>query len=242
MRHRRDDEFLLTGRRAGRDRAGMGLSFAVLVMISIALMVLSRLDHSYIRTLRLHITEWVTPLLSATRTFVRPAETAVRRIATRMDRAADIEALARQVKELESWKWRAQHLERQVLELTRASRVAAEPVMAFTTARVVATSTRAVASSAVIAAGRTHGVRTGYPVIDADGLVGRIVDAGETSARVLLASDPASRIPVEFGQPVKRGIVTGDGTAAPRLGHVRFAESPSPGDEVVTSGVGGIYP
>lgn len=242
MRTMRDDEFMLTGRWGGRSRPILGVSGIVLVLVSIGLMVLSRLDHSYVRVMRLHITELVTPLLAATRAAVSPVETAVRRFARQIDRASEFEALERQVKELESWKWRAEQLERRVLELSRASRVAAEPVMPFTTARVVATATGPFASSAVVAVGRSHGVRAGHPAMDADGLVGRIVEAGDAAARVLLASDPSSRIPVEFGVPLKRAIVVGDGTTMPRLAHVRFGDDAAAGDEVVTSGVGGIYP
>ena len=236
----REESFLLTGREGGRPRFGVLLG--ILVLVSAGLMVLSRLEHSYVRVLRGHLTDALAPALSLTATAVAPLKMLAGRLGQQLDAAEDHERLRRQLQELESWKWRAGELERRFADLARASRLVPEPVVPFATARVVATSMGTFAYSAIIAAGRSHGLKAGFPVVNADGLVGRIVDAGETSARLLLATDQASRIPVQVGASSVRAIMAGDGRGMPRLQHVGQGAEIKAGDAVVTSGVGGLFP
>lgn len=240
MMRRSDQSNLLTGDDARQPR--FRLALVVLVLVSLALLVLSRLDHSYVRVARGAITEATSPVLAAIQLPIEPLRWLGRRVTLYLELADDYERLKRETQELESWKWRARELERQLADLGRASRVAVEPVMPFVTSRVIATSTGAFAQSAVIASGRAHGLRVGFPVVSGDGLVGRIVEAGETSARVLLLTDPMSRIPVHIGSLGTRAVMTGDNTPLPRLVHLSEAAGVTAGDAVFTSGVGGLFP
>ncbi|MBL8565240.1 MAG: rod shape-determining protein MreC [Hyphomicrobiaceae bacterium] len=235
-----DDSFLLTGREGGRPR--FGVLMGVLLLVSAGLMVLSRLEHSYVRVLRGHLTDALAPALSMTAAAVAPLKTLAGRLGQQLDAAEDHERLKRELQELESWKRRAGELERRFGDLAHASRLVPEPVVPFVTARVVAMSTGTFTYSAIVAAGRSHGLKAGFPVVNADGLVGRIVDAGEASARLLLATDQASRIPVQVGASSVRAIMAGDGRGMPRLQHVGQGTEIKAGDAVVTSGVGGLFP
>jgi rod shape-determining protein MreC len=81
------------------------------------------------------------------------------------------------------------------------------------------------------------------PVRSADGLVGRIVDAGALASRVLLVSDRGNIVPARL---LRSGIAVisqgrGDGTVDVRpleVGRNPFRR----GDIIVTSGTGGLYP
>jgi rod shape-determining protein MreC len=78
--------------------------------------------------------------------------------------------------------------------------------------------------------------------MDGLGLVGRISGVGENTARVLLLTDPTSRIPVTVQPSGQRAMLMGDNSAAPALG---FLEDPGlirAGDRVVSSGDGGLFP
>ena len=96
--------------------------------------------------------------------------------------------------------------------------------------------------SALINLGRDNGVRVGYAVIDGDGLIGRVVDAGSSVARVLLLSDLNSRIPVLVGPAGIRALVSGDNAAELKLEFLPDGASLYAGDEVYTSGSEGVLP
>jgi rod shape-determining protein MreC len=115
-------------------------------------------------------------------------------------------------------------------------------VQAVAKGRIVGSSLESERRFAVISAGSGDGVAIGMPVRSPEGLVGRIVDAGATAARVLLVSDRANVVPSRLlrnGQPV---IATGRGDGTVDLRPIEVGRNPfRRGDIVVTSGTGGLY-
>jgi rod shape-determining protein MreC len=111
------------------------------------------------------------------------------------------------------------------------------------TARIVSATSGSVVRSAMISAGRSDGVGPGLPVIGADGLIGRTIEAGSRSARVLLLTDPASRVPVIIVRTGQPALLVG--TNRPSL-ELRDRVGPDlplkAGDRLVTSGDGGVFP
>jgi rod shape-determining protein MreC len=109
--------------------------------------------------------------------------------------------------------------------------------------RLVGSSFNSPRRFAILSAGGRDGVEVGMPVRSADGLVGRIIDAGALASRVLLVSDRANIVPAKLlrgGLPViSQG--RGDGTIDVRpleVGRNPFKR----GDIIITSGTGGLYP
>lgn len=96
----------------------------------------------------------------------------------------------------------------------------------------------------VIDRGTNHGISLRDPVLTHAGAVGRVVQVGPTSARVLLITDPRSGLAARVQDTREGGVVEGD-PASPGL--LRMANLPhdiviEPGARVVTSGLGGIFP
>lgn len=114
---------------------------------------------------------------------------------------------------------------------------------AVATGRIVGSSFSSPRRFAILSAGSGDGVAVGMPVRSAEGLIGRIVDAGATAARVLLISDRSNIVPARLlrnGQPV---ISTGRGDGTVDLRPLEVGRNPfRRGDIVVTSGTGGLYP
>ena len=109
--------------------------------------------------------------------------------------------------------------------------------------RIVGSSFSSPRRFAILSAGANEGVRIGMPVRSADGLIGRVIDAGVTASRVLLVSDRSNIVPARIlhnGQPV---ISTGRGDGTVDLRPLEVGKNPfKPGDVVITSGTGGLYP
>lgn len=214
----------------------------VLVVLSMGLLALDRLNHPVLRDLRWRASEWLTPVLTAAVVPLEPVRWARRQMAALAATSAEIDRLRAENRRLAAASSRAAALERQMAELATLARVVPEHAIPFVSARVVATSSGVFVRASTINAGRDDGVRGGYPVVSGDGLVGRVLAAGAGSARVLLLTDLSSRVPVVVGTAAVRAVVSGDNGALPRLDFIATGADLAEGDEVVTSGVGGVYP
>jgi rod shape-determining protein MreC len=109
--------------------------------------------------------------------------------------------------------------------------------------RIVGSSFESPRRFAVLSVGRNDGVEPGMPVRTADGLVGRVIEAGRIASRVLLVSDRANIVPARIlrgGLPV---ISTGRGDGTVDIRPLEVGRNPfKRGDIIVTSGTGGLYP
>ena len=132
---------------------------------------------------------------------------------------------------------------RALATLKRLDKLAEPTRILVSTARIVSATSGSVVRSAMVAAGRRNGVIPGLPVISADGLIGRTIEAGSISARVLLLTDPASRIPVVIVRTGQVALVVGTNRPALELRDKVGADLLlRAGDRLVTSGDGGVFP
>lgn len=95
----------------------------------------------------------------------------------------------------------------------------------------------------VLNKGARDGVYAGQPLIDADGLMGQVVEVGEVTSRVLLLTDSTHAIPVQVNRNGVRAIAEGTG-ALDTLDvlHVSTTTDIKVGDLLVSSGLGGRFP
>ena len=114
---------------------------------------------------------------------------------------------------------------------------------AIAVGRVVGSSFSSPRRFAILSVGTSSGVRIGMPVRSADGLVGRVIDAGALASRVLLVSDHNNIIPARLlrgGLPV---IAQGRGDGTIDVRPLEVGRNPfKRGDIIITSGTGGLYP
>ena len=94
--------------------------------------------------------------------------------------------------------------------------------------------------------GRRDGVTTNMPVLTSDGLVGRISSVGYARSQVVLAGDPSCRVSVRVVNPAHDMGVIGPGgpldNSLVDLSYLSGNANLKPGQQVVTSGEGGIFP
>jgi rod shape-determining protein MreC len=109
-------------------------------------------------------------------------------------------------------------------------------------ARIVSSSASSTRRFGVLNAGRWQGVRPGMPVRGPDGLIGRVIETGPNTARVLLATDAESVIPVRRIGDGLPALAAGRGDGLLDIRSVGTANAKlRPGDRFVTSGTGGIF-
>ncbi|MFA5844764.1 MAG: rod shape-determining protein MreC [Coriobacteriia bacterium] len=90
--------------------------------------------------------------------------------------------------------------------------------------------------------GTADGIRSGMPVLAAQGLVGQVLDVSRHIARVRLITDQESGVAVLVQSTRAVGVVRGSIDRRLSLDFVDASTLPTVGDVVVTSGLGGVYP
>ncbi len=127
-------------------------------------------------------------------------------------------------------------------QLRRLLRVVEPRVRLVATARIAGASSGGMTRSAVISAGLNDGVQPGQPVRADAGLVGRTLETGAHATRILLLTDPGSRIPVVVTRTGQAALLVGANTPLLEVRDRVGAEVPLRiGDQLVTSGDGGVY-
>ncbi|HEV8634019.1 MAG TPA: rod shape-determining protein MreC [Chloroflexota bacterium] len=163
------------------------------------------------------------------------------------DIVAENQALRAEVEQLQRDAVRAPELEREVIELRELLGLRREGAeWQWLDARVIGFDASNLLRSAVINRGERDGLVDGMTVMTSRGLVGRIVLLSSRWARVLLISDASSTANAVVQRTRARGVVYGQrgATGKPSLvmRYVPQGEEMNVGDQVITSGVGGIFP
>jgi rod shape-determining protein MreC len=109
-------------------------------------------------------------------------------------------------------------------------------------ARVIADATGPFVHTILVNAGRIQGLTKGQAVVDERGLLGRVITAGNRSARVLLLTDLNSRIPVMIEGANLKAILVGDNTGQPVLEYLPPGSRITAGARVITTPDGGVFP
>jgi rod shape-determining protein MreC len=94
----------------------------------------------------------------------------------------------------------------------------------------------------ILGRGSQDGIEVGFVVTGIGGLVGRIVDVTPNTSRVLLISDPTSRVGARVSRTGTMGVIIGGSS---RIAVMRFFEkvpNVSPGDTITTSPVSRLFP
>jgi rod shape-determining protein MreC len=228
-----------------RDRwwwlAGRAL-LVLLVLASIGLLILNRTAPEAANVIRGRALDAAAPVLDAAGAPVRAGEAGASWIGSYFGARKRAAAAEREVSRLKSLDEANRALKSENARLRSLIHVSEPQVKSIRVARVVGASAGSGLYSAILTGGTGQGFARGQPVRDVEGLVGRIMEAGGLSSRVLLITDSASRVPVKVertGHPAMAGGVNG-----PYI-HLLYIDPDAElkiGDRLVTSGQGGLFP
>lgn len=109
-------------------------------------------------------------------------------------------------------------------------------------ARLTGSTSTSTRRFATLGAGRDEGVAKGMPVRAGTGLVGRVLEVGASSSRVLLITDTESLVPVRRATDGVPAFAQGHGDGTVRVRLINLGINPlKKGDVMVASGSGGLY-
>ena len=214
----------------------------LLVLLLLALFLLWRIDSPRVERFRTALVDKVVPSFSW-------AMAPVTRVMTVFD---DFQSYARlyeqnqqlrdELQMMKAWKEAALQLEQKNARLLDLNQVRLDPMLTHVTGVVLADSGSPFRQSVLLNVGARDGIRDGWATMDGIGLVGRISGVGERTSRVILLTDSNSRIPVAVQPSGQKAILSGDNSMLPPLDFLENPDQIQPGDRVVTSGDGEVFP
>ncbi len=115
------------------------------------------------------------------------------------------------------------------------------------TARIIARDTANWWRTAWIDRGSRDGLKPDLPVLSADGLVGKTAEVGLTTAEVVFVGDPKCRVAVVVRETAEHGVLSSASAGVldhrlVDLTHLPRHTALRPGQSVLTSGLGGVFP
>ncbi len=212
------------------------------ILLSLTLVPISLFDSKTTSNVRILLIDAVSPILNVMSRPVFHAKSLVNEINQLLSLRSEVEKLRHQNKKLLAWQAVGRKLEIENNELRQLLTVTEETPPSFLTARVIADSNGLFVRTIILNAGKRDGVKNGYAVANSEGLVGRIVEVGERSSRVLQIVDLNSRIPIMISPSGQKAILSGDNSDTLNLLFLSSKQNLSVGNYIVTSGDGGLFP
>jgi rod shape-determining protein MreC len=114
--------------------------------------------------------------------------------------------------------------------------------MPTTMAQVIMLDTSARFKSLIIDRGSSAGIQVNDTVVNANGLIGRIVLTTKDMAKVQLVTDTNCAVGALVERTRRQGVLRGDGGNGAQLNDVASLADVLPGDQVMTAGIDGIFP
>ena len=213
-----------------------------MVLICLALFLFWRIDSPRAERIRAQIVDAVVPGFGWALVPVTKAAGIIENFQSYTRIYEQNQELRRELQQMKAWKEAALQLEQENAKLLDLNKVRLDPALTFITGVVLADSGSPFRQSVLLNVGARDGIQNGWATTDGLGLVGRVSGVGETSARVILLNDTNSRIPVTIQPSGQRSILAGDNSSLPLLDFLEAPEAVRPGDRVISSGDGGVFP
>ncbi|MAL78154.1 MAG: rod shape-determining protein MreC [Sneathiella sp.] len=217
-------------------------AFLALVSLAVGLLFLGKANIAAVDRLRMATTDFLAPVLTTISEPVSAFHRAVARVQSLTRLIEENERLREENARLLKWQAAGRALEQENENFRQLLNALSDPLVLPITARVIGDSGGPFVRTLLLNAGQRDGVRVGQAVVAPLGLIGRIAEVGDRSARVLLITDINSRIPVVLEKSRQKGILVGDNSTLPLLEFLPTTSTVAPGDRLVTSGDGGMLP
>ena len=218
------------------------LILVVLVLVLAGVFLLWRIDSPRVERFRAHVTDSIVPNLDWAMAPVTGTVNLIRDFQSYRRIARQNAELRRELRQMQAWKEAALQLEQENARLLDLNNVRHDPRLTYITGVVLADSGSAFRQSVLLNVGAHDGIVEGWATMDGIGLVGRISGVARNTSRVILTTDASSHIPAVVQPSGQRVIVSGDNSAAPPIDFLENPDRVRPGDRIVTSGDGGVFP
>ncbi|MFC4670091.1 rod shape-determining protein MreC [Seohaeicola nanhaiensis] len=218
------------------------LLLGVLCLCLLAIFLVWRIDSPRVEKFRAQVVDAVVPNMDWALAPVTATINLIRDFQSYQRLNDQNRELRNELRQMQAWKEAALQLEQENARLLDLNNVRLDPRLTFVTGVVMADSGSPFRQSVLLNVGARDGIVDGWAAMDGIGLVGRISGTGATTSRVILLTDAASSVPATIQPSGQSALIKGDNTVAPLIDFLENPDTVRPGDRVVSSGDGGVFP
>ena len=218
------------------------LVLAAMIVMLLAIFLFWRIDNPRIEKMRMAVIDVVAPNFAWVAKPVTGTVNLVRSAQSYNSIYRQNQELRREIQQMKAWKEAALSFEQENARLLNLNKVKLDPKFTHITGVVLADSGSPFRQTVLLNVGARDGIIDGWAAMDGIGLVGRISGVGDRTARVIMLSDNSSRIPVTIEPTGQYALMVGDNSSRPPIDFVENLEAVRPGDRVVSSGDGDVFP
>jgi rod shape-determining protein MreC len=218
------------------------LGLGAIIIILAAIFLFWRIDNPRIEQMRMAVIDVIAPNFAWVATPVTGTVNLLRSAQSYNSIYQQNQELRREIQQMKAWKEAALSFEQENARLLDLNKVRLDPKFTHITGVVLADSGSPFRQTVLLNVGARDGIIDGWAAMDGIGLVGRISGVGDRTARVIMLSDNSSRIPVTIEPIGQNALMVGDNTSRPPIDFVENLEAVRPGDRVVSSGDGDVFP
>lgn len=223
------------------------LPLVIVIALALVLVLLGKAQSGLFDQARVRITDWMAPGLELVRAPVQAFDRWAGSIGEIFSVYEQNLKLKEENARLRQWRNVAIVMQNRVDRYQSLLHAVPDPKLNAVLAHVIGRANRPFLRTLILDAGTMHSANPGEAVVDSRGMIGRVYLAGRRTSWVILLTDPNSRIPVTVAAAVGAGgavqaIMSGDNSARPVLDLVSRTATLHAGDQVVSSGDGGLLP
>jgi rod shape-determining protein MreC len=223
-------------------RSNAQLPLVIVMALAVVLVLLGKAQGGLFDRARMSLTDWMQPVLSVVHAPLVQFDRWVGSVDELFSVYQENLRLKDENARLRQWRNVAVVMQDRVKRYQTLLHAVPDPGVDSVLARVIGRASRPFLETMILDAGSSHNIKPGQAVVDARGMIGRIYLAGSRTSWVILLTDLNSRIPVSISPGNRQAIMVGDNTAMPTLDTLSQIVTLRAGDQIVSSGDGGLLP
>ena len=218
------------------------LPLVIVIALAVVLVLLGKAQSGLFDKARAHVTDMMAPVLEKVRAPVAGFDRWMGSVTEIFSVYEQNLKLKEENARLRQWRNVAIVLQGRVGRYQQLLHAVPDPKMNAVLAKVIGRANRPFLQTMILDAGREAHALPGQAVMDPRGMIGRIYLTGSRTSWVILLTDLNSRIPVTVAPGNIQAIMAGDNSPMPSLDMVSHTVTLHAGDQVTSSGDGGLLP
>lgn len=221
---------------------GEQIVFYLFTFFALLLIFVSLFQPQLTSKIKISVIDIISPILSSINRPFEEASQSINSISNIAALKAENERLQAENDRLKEWYQTALMLKAENKALQSLLNLKAEPEKQYISAKVISDTQNTFSKTLLISAGQDRGLLQDQIVLGGQGVLGRIIEVGKSTSRVLLVTDINSRIPVAIEDSNMSAILSGNNEEYLSLNYIDFVGQELAGQKVITTGEGGIFP